>query len=70
MTPYARKQSRPDLFTAVSPREQRMPAATRPASLGPRICAFCGAFAPFGKGNIRTPETLVWACREHRKDLG
>jgi hypothetical protein len=59
-----------DLFARPVSRKEEKAAPRRPLSPRPRVCAFCGHVAPFGKGNVREPETIVWACREHRKNLG
>ncbi|WP_424363585.1 hypothetical protein [Methylocystis parvus] len=62
-----------DLFSAApAPARKEAPAEPDKArrSASPRVCAWCGGFAPFGKGDVRRMETIVWACRKHRKNLG
>lgn len=44
--------------------------ATRLPAPGPHRCVICGAFGPFGKGDVRRPESVTWACGEHRRHLG
>lgn len=44
--------------------------ATRTLAPAPRRCVICGAFGPFGKGDVRRPESIIWACGEHRRHLG
>ena len=29
-------------------------------------CNVCGEDAPYGFGDVRKPETMKWACAEHR----
>jgi hypothetical protein len=67
-----------DLFApprrATPGRQETAPAtgAPRPRNIPPGgfSCFVCGEYAPFGKGNWREPETMRWACSEHRKALG
>lgn len=46
------------------------PTVTRTLAPAPHRCVVCGAFGPFGKGDVRRPESIIWACREHRRHLG
>jgi hypothetical protein len=70
MTARAHSKSEKDLFAAQRVREQKESSAPKPALSGLHVCAFCGRSAPFGKGSVRAPEKIIWACREHRGNLG
>jgi hypothetical protein len=61
------KESRIETAQATAPVRRERPVNIPP---GGNACFICGEDAPFGKGDLRRPETLRWACRRHRRELG